>query len=42
MVEQRTPGQPASIEQARAHVEQSRARISETLDEIEDRLVEKR
>jgi ElaB/YqjD/DUF883 family membrane-anchored ribosome-binding protein len=34
--------EPATIAQARAQVEQSRARMSETLDEIEDRLVEKR
>lgn len=42
MAEQRMVGEPATIEQARAHVEESRARLSETLDEIEDRLVEKR
>ncbi len=35
-------GEPATIEQARAHIEASRARISETLDEIEERLFEKR
>lgn len=32
----------ASIEQARAQVEQSRARIADTLDDIEERLLEKR
>lgn len=42
MAEQPVAGEPATIEQARAHIEASRARISETLDEIEERLVEKR
>lgn len=42
MPEQPMAGEPATIEQARAHIEASRARISETLDEIEERLVEKR
>jgi len=42
MPEQPVAGEPATIEQARAHIEASRARISETLDEIEERLVEKR
>lgn len=42
MPEQPTAGEPATIEQARAHIEASRARISETLDEIEGRLAEKR
>src|SRR5690606_1414776 len=42
MPEQPTAGEPATIEQARAHIEASRARISETLDEIEERLTEKR
>src|SRR5690606_1880459 len=35
-------GEPETTEQARAHIEASRARISEKLDEIEERLVEKR
>lgn len=42
MPEHPMAGEPATIEQARAHIEASRARISETLDEIEERLSEKR
>lgn len=41
MAEQPRP-EAATIAQARAHVEQSRARISDTLDDIEERLLEKR
>ncbi len=42
MSERASTREPVSIAQARAEVERSRARMSETLDEIEDRLVEKR
>jgi ElaB/YqjD/DUF883 family membrane-anchored ribosome-binding protein len=41
MAEHTDPGEPNTVEQARAEVARSRARISDTLDELEDRLVDK-